>query len=53
MECGEAASTGAALGQDSSVSPVLMVNPQARLMVVVEVEGGRRGSGKKFLHIHS
>ncbi|XP_044082633.1 uncharacterized protein LOC122891176 [Neovison vison] len=49
MECGEAASTGAALGQDSSVSPVLMVNPQARLMVVVEVEGGRRGSGPTVL----
>ncbi|XP_032193819.1 uncharacterized protein LOC116587222 [Mustela erminea] len=49
MEGGEAASTGAALGQDSSVSPALMVNPQARLMVVVEVEGGRRGSGPTVL----
>ncbi|XP_059272333.1 uncharacterized protein LOC132027548 [Mustela nigripes] len=49
MECGEAASTGAALGQDSSVSPALMVNPQARLMVVVEIEGGQRGSGPTVL----
>ncbi|XP_045857116.1 uncharacterized protein LOC123939259 [Meles meles] len=49
MECGEAASTGAGLGQDSSVPPALMVNPQARLLVVVEVEGGRGGSGPTVL----
>lgn len=52
MECGEAARAGAGLSQDSSVPPALMVNPQARLTVVVEVERGR-GSGKRSLHIHS
>ncbi|XP_077922464.1 uncharacterized protein LOC118555207 [Halichoerus grypus] len=46
MACGEAASTGAGLGQDSSVTPALMGNPPARLTVVVEVEVERgRGSG--------
>ncbi|XP_021557773.1 uncharacterized protein LOC110591219 [Neomonachus schauinslandi] len=46
MACGEAASTGASLGRDSSVTPALTGNPPARLTVVVEVEvEGGRGSG--------
>lgn len=51
MECGEAMSTGAALGRGSSAPSVLTDNPQTRLAVVVEVERRRR-SGKKPPHIH-
>ncbi|KAJ8777290.1 hypothetical protein J1605_014673 [Eschrichtius robustus] len=42
MECAEAMSTGAALGQGSSAPSVLTDNPQTRLTVVVEVEQRRR-----------
>ncbi|XP_055286961.1 uncharacterized protein LOC129559345 isoform X3 [Moschus berezovskii] len=43
MECGEAMGTGAALGQGPSAPAALTDNPQARLTVVVEVEGTRSG----------
>lgn len=46
MECGEAVSSGASLGQSRSAPSALTDNPQAMLTVVVEVEQGRR-SGKK------
>ncbi|EPY89854.1 hypothetical protein CB1_000072013 [Camelus ferus] len=42
MECGEVVRTGAGWGQDSSAPSGLTDNPQARLIVVVEVDQGRR-----------